>query len=165
MNKNPCSQDYRGKSALSEPETQAVSDVLMQNRGRVLMYVTLHSYSQMILTPFGTTTTNPDNYPAMVQVAQAGLTSLAKARRSEHYGYARNWSLGSARNLLYTAPGTSADFAYSKAGVRYSYTFELPDTGYYQFLIPKSHIPRVGADIANMLYAMSQEIIALTNKS
>ena len=48
-----CSEEYRGQRAFSEPETAALRKFLLARRGSVLMYLTFHSYGQMILYPWG----------------------------------------------------------------------------------------------------------------
>lgn len=44
------------------------------------------------------------------------------------------------------ASGTASDWAFESAGVKYSYTFELPDTGEYGFLLPAERIKPVGEE-------------------
>ena len=48
-----CREEYRGQRAFSEPETAALRKFLLARRGSVLMYLTFHSYGQMILYPWG----------------------------------------------------------------------------------------------------------------
>merc|ERR1712051_1167801 len=50
-----CSEIYRGPRAFSEPETLAVKNFIL-NRSRVggwELYLTFHSYGQMVLYPWG----------------------------------------------------------------------------------------------------------------
>ncbi|CAG7670970.1 unnamed protein product, partial [Allacma fusca] len=50
---NPCSETYSGPGVFSEPETQAIRDFITKINNELVAYITLHSYSQFILIPFG----------------------------------------------------------------------------------------------------------------
>ena len=49
---DPCSQTYAGPSALSEPESNAVRNLIMDNRKRMKAYITLHAYGNWWLYPW-----------------------------------------------------------------------------------------------------------------
>lgn len=53
MKDDPCANTYHGPSAFSEPESNATAQFITQNRNRIRAYITLHSYSQLMLTPYG----------------------------------------------------------------------------------------------------------------
>ncbi|CAG7832625.1 unnamed protein product, partial [Allacma fusca] len=48
-----CSETYSGPGVFSEPETQAILDFITKINEELASYITLHSYSQFILIPFG----------------------------------------------------------------------------------------------------------------
>ena len=50
--------------------------------------------------------------------------------------------------------GGSDDWAKGGAGIKYSYTVELPDTGYYGFLLPSHRIEGVGKETHAGVVAM-----------
>ena len=50
---DPCSTNYAGSGAASEPETQAVQDEAIRLAPRLLAFVTLHSAAEMWLHPWG----------------------------------------------------------------------------------------------------------------
>lgn len=50
-----CSDTYKGASAFSEPETQALRDLMHSLTGRAKFYLTLHSYGNYLLYPWGYT--------------------------------------------------------------------------------------------------------------
>merc|ERR1711911_567219 len=56
-----CSQTYHGPEAFSEVEARNVRDFLLAHKDQVKYFQTLHSYSQLILFPWGYT---EDNAPA-----------------------------------------------------------------------------------------------------
>ena len=50
-----CSQTYFGPEAFSEVEARNVRDFVMAHKGEIKFYQTLHSYSQLVLMPWGYT--------------------------------------------------------------------------------------------------------------
>lgn len=52
---NPCSETFRGKKAFSEPETIALRDLMHSISAQCKFYLTLHSYGQYMLYPWGYT--------------------------------------------------------------------------------------------------------------
>ncbi|EJW79307.1 hypothetical protein WUBG_09783, partial [Wuchereria bancrofti] len=63
---DPCAEIYQGKAPFSEPETRAVRDAIMSNRyrGRIDAFITLHTYSQLWIHPYGH---RKDTYPGDIQ--------------------------------------------------------------------------------------------------
>ncbi len=126
---NPCSQTFRGASALSEPETSAVqaemAALFPDQRAPELtatvpltasgIFVTLHSYGDEVLFPWGFTADPAPN--------QAGLQTLG--RKFGFYNYYRVCQ-APVNNCLYGTSGTTDDWAYGELGVA-AYTFELGD--------------------------------------
>jgi len=66
--------------------------------------------------------------------------------------------VGSAAKVLYPAAGGSDDWAFGGAGIPYSYTIELPDTGSYGFILPASRIEGVGKETMNAVKAMLMDL-------
>merc|ERR1712080_43222 len=56
-----CSDTYHGPAAFSEPENQHVRDFLAARKGSVVLYNSVHSYSQLILLPWGYTSSPPSS--------------------------------------------------------------------------------------------------------
>lgn len=50
-----CSDTFKGTTAFSEPETQVLRDLMRSLTGRAKMYLTLHSYGNYLLYPWGYT--------------------------------------------------------------------------------------------------------------
>uniref|UniRef100_A0A8W8KIA1 Peptidase M14 domain-containing protein n=1 Tax=Magallana gigas TaxID=29159 RepID=A0A8W8KIA1_MAGGI len=65
--------------------------------------------------------------------AKVGTAALAQL-------YGTNYVVGSSTNVLYSAAGGSDDWAKGGAGVKYSYTIELRDTGAHGFVLPTNQI-------------------------
>ena len=66
---NPCSDSYMGKSAFSEIENQNVRDFLLKHKDTIKYYVNLHSYSQLVLLPWGYTEEPMPVYDRYLEVA------------------------------------------------------------------------------------------------
>ncbi|WP_232822613.1 M14 family zinc carboxypeptidase [Glycomyces dulcitolivorans] len=128
---NPCSETFQGSSAASEPETQAVEDWLRalhpDQRGEAEddpapddardVFITLHSYGEYIIVPWG--------YTSNVAPNDAALRALGAAM-SDSNGY----FVGTNDDTVgYSTSGTTDDMVYGELGVA-SFTFEVgPDFG------------------------------------
>lgn len=144
---DPCDETFYGPHAFSEPETDAIQKFIMARQGTWDLYLTFHSYGQYILYPWGyarrDTLDKKDLHNLGVKGAQA-VRSLS----------GRKYSVGSAAKMLYPAAGGSDDWAKGSAGIKYSYTIELPDTGRYGFILPASKAKGVGQEAVALAKAM-----------
>jgi len=113
---NPASEVYRGVAAFSEPETQAVRDLFWQRHFRAM--ISFHSFSQVILYPWGYTD-NPTDQDGLL----AGIAAAMSQRMRQVNG--RVYDFGRAGGSLYLTNGDTADWSYGTAGIP-SYTIELP---------------------------------------
>jgi hypothetical protein len=121
----PCDEMYPGPEAVSEPETAAIQGLLDRifpdTKGELGdpawpsttgVFVTLHSYGNDILAPWGYTgTAAPD---------QAALVALGN-KMSAFTGYPVATGDG---GIGYFTPGSASDWLYGTRGVP-SYTFEI----------------------------------------
>ncbi|XP_051982311.1 carboxypeptidase O [Xyrauchen texanus] len=132
ISRNCCSEVYNGHTALSEPEAQAVTDFLGKHQNNILCYLTIHSYGQLILVPYGHPNISAPNYNELMEVGLAA----AKAIKAVH---GKDYKVGSSPDVLYPNSGSSRDFA-RLIGIPYSFTFELRDNGTYGFTLPEDQI-------------------------
>lgn len=65
--RDPCSDIYSGTGGASEPETQAIVNFLQKEGNFIDAYLTIHSYGQMWLYPWGYTSALPDDYQDLVR--------------------------------------------------------------------------------------------------
>ncbi|XP_032062894.1 carboxypeptidase A1-like [Aythya fuligula] len=128
---NPCSETYRGPYADSEPEVQAIVN-FVKNHGNIKAFISIHSYSQLLLYPYGYTTTPVPDAEELHQVAEEAVAALSSL-------YGTKYTYGSIIRTIYQASGGTIDWTYNQ-GIKYSFTFELRDTGRYGFLLPASQI-------------------------
>ena len=112
---NPCSSTFRGDSAFSEPETQAVRDFILAHEfSNVLHY---HSYSNVLIHSWGDGTL-PDE-PDLTTIREIGW------EMSKYNGY----QVGTGYETIgYGVNGDAVDWTYGDAGL-ISYT---PEVGSYQ---------------------------------
>ena len=65
-----CSDTYHGGSAFSAPETNALQGritALLDIGYEITAFISIHCYSQLLLTPYGHTSTRPSDYQEMVR--------------------------------------------------------------------------------------------------
>jgi len=62
------------------------------------MYLTLHSYSQMWLVPWGHTRSKPSDYSDLINVARKAINAITKI-------HGTNYQLGPAAELMYPTSG------------------------------------------------------------
>ncbi|XP_026480609.1 carboxypeptidase B-like [Ctenocephalides felis] len=128
---SPCSDTFAGNRPFSEPETSALRDLLL--RSNVKLYLTIHTYGQYFLYPWGYTSALPDNWK--------DLDALGRQAASAIQGViGTRYTVGSSTNVLYAAAGGSDDYALAVGKAPYSYTIELPGGGSGGFNPPPSSI-------------------------
>ena len=145
-----CDEVYRGPSAASEPETQAIQNYVRQRfpdqRGAGSdspapadasgIFLDLHSYGGLVLWPWGFTNQPPPNASA--------LQTLGR-KLGYFNGYTPEQSY-----LLYTTDGTTDDFAYGELGLA-AYTIEMGNTFFQDCATFESSI--VPRNLPALLYA------------
>ncbi|XP_078137231.1 carboxypeptidase B [Sander vitreus] len=129
---NPCSDTFCGYSPESEIEVKNVADFIRRNKSVLKAYLTIHSYSQLLLFPYSYTFELAAHHSELLKVAEGASAALRSL-------YDTTYTSGPGAATIYPAAGGSDDWAYD-LGVKYSYTFELRDTGRYGFLLPESQI-------------------------
>ncbi len=127
----PCSVTYRGSSAGSEPEVQAIESylrsVFADQRGPNIndaapldtngIFISLHSYGNLVIYSWDHTGTDAPNMPEL-------------RRLGRKFGYFNRYSVCNTSNCLYAVDGSTTDFAYGEFGVA-TYTFEV-GTSFFQ---------------------------------
>lgn len=128
---NPCSETYRGPRAHSESEVKSIVD-FVKSHTQIKAFVSIHAYSQMLLYPYGYTRTPVKDEAELHSLAKKAITDLASL-------YGTSYRYGSIIETIYQASGGTIDWTYDQ-GIKYSYTFELRDTGRYGFILPANQI-------------------------
>lgn len=136
---DPCSQTYRGPGAASEPEVWALQDLVTalipDQRGPNLtdpapedtkgLLITNHSYSELVLWPWGFTTTQAPN--------RVGLEAIG-----DKFATYNGYTSCQPSLCLYNVNGSTDDWSYGELGIP-SYTFEVGT----QFMPPYSEVDQV----------------------
>ncbi|XP_078409970.1 carboxypeptidase A1-like [Cetorhinus maximus] len=128
---NPCMETYRGPHPNSEPEVAAIVNFVRRHRN-IKSFITIHSYSQLLMFPFGYKCVHPANYQELEALAKSAVSSLTSL-------YGTRYKIGSICDAIYQASGGSIDWTYNE-GIKYSFAFELRDTGRYGFMLPSRQI-------------------------
>lgn len=127
----PWSDTYRGSAPFSEPETYWLSRWMLSLPTQ-RAHIDVHSYSQLILWPWGYTT---DFAPFHTVFNRVGLAMQA-AIESVHGQF---YTAGPIATTIYVASGGMTDWVFGVRGAL-SFTYELRDTGQYGFLLPPEQI-------------------------
>lgn len=127
----PTSDTYRGTAAFSEPCTQALRDFITARPNTVLSF-DLHSYAQVILEPWGWTTSLPPDARTFTQITAAMQSAIGASSGGYFYG-------GETYRALYPISGGSHDWILGATGA-VAYGIELRDRGNYGFVIPPAEI-------------------------
>ncbi|KXN64594.1 peptidase M14, carboxypeptidase A, partial [Conidiobolus coronatus NRRL 28638] len=135
---DPNSETYRGKSAGSELETQAITKYYSA-QGPIAGGIDWHSYSELVLRPWGDTK-NEAPHEAQHKKLGDGIRDKIKLNRGKVYTSQKSVS-------LYPTSGTASDWFYGDKG-SYGFTIELsPDENAKNgFVLPPSEIVPVGKD-------------------
>lgn len=121
---DPSSDVYHGASAFSEPETQTLRDLAFSYGSDLVAHIDYHSYSQLILWPFGyaegVQTPEPDR--TFFDTLATDLSGLILSESGVFYDPIQSWE-------LYAAAGASCDWFYGALDAK-SICIELrPDSG------------------------------------
>ncbi|XP_063067992.1 carboxypeptidase O-like [Engraulis encrasicolus] len=128
------SEVYPGPNATSEAETRAVVDYVQARSKDIICFLTMHSYSQLILFPYGNINIKAQNHDELTEIANAAATAI----RAVH---GMDYEVGTQAKVVYPTSGTSMDWAHLM-GIPYCFTFELrpdPDSEHH-FLLPENEI-------------------------
>nr|XP_046251452.1 carboxypeptidase A4 [Scatophagus argus] len=129
--KYPCSDAFHGPSPHSEIEVKNVVN-LIRSHGNFKSFISVHAYSQLLMYPYGYSCGKVPDQPELDSVGRAAVQKLTSL-------YGTRYKVGSICNIIYQASGGSIDWAYD-LGIKYSYAFELRDTGRYGFILPSNQI-------------------------
>ena len=109
---SPCGQTYRGTSPESESETQAITNLVENHDFKLAL--NYHSYSDLLIYPFGYTYNNPMEQEDLDIFIEYGEQMV------QYNGYA----LGTGPDLLYPVNGEACDYMYGEHGI-FAYTPEI----------------------------------------
>ncbi|MEM3646897.1 MAG: M14 family zinc carboxypeptidase [Thermofilum sp.] len=127
---NPGDETYRGPWPASEPEVQAIQDLMVSRS--FLTGVSLHTYSNLVLYPWGYTYDHAPDYNLLNSMA----SDMTNGYFWNNQYYSGNGYTPEQSSQLYPTNGDLDDWAYGFLGIPF-FTFEMtPDSFYY----PASYI-------------------------
>ena len=100
---NVCAGSFAGVHPFSEPESQALANFILKRKKDIAMYISLHSYSQMWLLPWGYTEKRPEDFSELFSLAKIGARSLQRVHNTTYL-------IGTIPDLLYVASGDTTLF-------------------------------------------------------
>ncbi|MBL8745362.1 MAG: hypothetical protein JNK58_03290, partial [Phycisphaerae bacterium] len=113
-------------------------------------HIDLHTYSQLVLGPWGYTTTAPPRAAELNPLTSAMLSAIEAVNGTD-------WTGGPASTTLYIASGTAPDWAFGTRGAL-SWTFELRDTGAFGFTLPPEQIVPAATEAWAGIVVLAQHI-------
>jgi|CXWL01.1.fsa_nt_gi carboxypeptidase T len=116
---NPNNDTYRGPSAFSEPETQAVK-AFVESHKNLKILLSYHTFSELILYPWGRTNDPLDDKPAHDAYIAMG------AEMGKMTGYKPQQA-----SSLYIVSGDTCDWAWGQHKI-FCFTFELTPTSMWE---------------------------------
>lgn len=131
----PSNETYRGTAPFSEPETQVLRDFINAHPN-IRAYMDYHSYSQLILWPYGyANVLAPEPDRSKFDFVGGRMQELIQGVHGRAYVPGPIWS------TIYPANGGSADWVYGSAG-RYGFSIELrgPESDPNGFQLPAAEI-------------------------
>jgi len=147
-----CSEIYKGPEPWSEPETKAMRDFILGSTNvNWQLYIALHSYAQMILTPWGYTYDLPEDYAELKSLGLEAAEALTAVHGTQY-------DVGSVTEILSPGAGGSDDWAKGLGGFKYSYTIEVRDTGRYGFILPANQIIPTAEETWEAVQVMARHI-------
>ncbi len=125
------SEIYRGEAPFSEPETQILRDLAI-TYGNIRYHMDIHSYSQMVLQPWGYTYDLPPDHDVIDMVGQDMVDAIFDT-------HGQTYVHGPIITTIYRVSGDISDWFYGERGI-FSFSYELRDKGQYGFLLPADQI-------------------------
>ncbi|KAG9247561.1 hypothetical protein BJ878DRAFT_165977 [Calycina marina] len=147
-----CSETYRGVSQGNTPENKGVLaqiDALAADKG-VQLYIDVHSYSQLLMTPYGYSCSATTSNNSVLQSLARGAVAAIQAV------YGTVFTYGPICSTIYQVAGGSIDYVQDVTKAKHVFTVELRDTGTYGFVLPASQILPSGVE----MYAGLRSLLA-----
>ncbi len=133
----PSNDLYRGPAPFSEPESLALAGFIQAIPG-LRAHIDFHSYSQLVLGPWGWTEAAAPDGPELNALGAAMADAI-------YHVHGETYVAGPISTTLYLADGSVVDWVYGDQGV-FSWTIELRDEGQFGFVLPPEQIIPTGEE-------------------
>ncbi|XP_012064576.1 PREDICTED: zinc carboxypeptidase-like [Atta cephalotes] len=150
----PCTETYPGPAPFSDLETKSLSKYIESICDQFDIYLSFHSYSQLLMFPYSYTVEHVDNYNDLNDIGLKAKIALAKR-------YGTNYTVGDIAETIYEAYGSSLDWVKFTCGTSILFAYELRDQGEYGFLLPSKEIIPTGEETLDSILVMLKEATVL----
>lgn len=138
---NKCQYDFCGSSAFSEPEARAIKIFLDDhaNEYRIQTYLSLHSFSQLYMFPYGHISDRVRNYEDLKAIGEKAVEAIKLT-------HGKVYVTGSSIETIYPNSGSSMDYVYANYDIPITFTIELrgPKDTPNLFILPANEITPTG---------------------
>lgn len=149
----PCSDTFAGPSAFSEIETKSLADFIKTLKGKIQLYISFHSYSQLLLYPYGHTQKLPANINDYRKIFDVAIKAIGNRYGTKYVG-------GNIYDAIYPASGASIDWAFGTQDVKLAFCYELrpgKNSVLTGFNLPKEQIIPTSQETLDSITAMISE--------
>lgn len=136
---------------MSEPESKSLANTLSKHKDMIKLYISIHSYGNVILYPWGYTKTSIEDHEQLQRCGEAAQAAMQSFKN-------RRYRVGSSANTLYVASGSSMDYARGDLKIKFSFTIELERYGKSGFMAPPSKIIEMGQEVCCGIDAMVRHV-------
>ncbi|KAJ8919788.1 hypothetical protein NQ315_006317 [Exocentrus adspersus] len=150
---SPCTETFRGPQPFSEPCCRIMSEFITSIGEQLVAYISFHSFSQLLLIPYGYTPEHLENYEQIYQIGLKSAEALAQR-------YGTQYRVGTVYETIYQASGSSADWVKGVFKTPIVYGYELRDQGQYGFLLPPDQIVPTAEETFDSLITIFREYYA-----
>ncbi|KAJ9590885.1 hypothetical protein L9F63_016090, partial [Diploptera punctata] len=91
----PCEETYPGPNAFSEPETKNLAEFVKSKAKNIQVYLDFHSYSQLLMFPYGYTPDHAPNYDQLLRIGKKAAAALESV-------YGTQYEVGDIAEVIYT---------------------------------------------------------------
>lgn len=152
--KYPCQEVFKGKMPFSEPETQAIRNVLTRVKTQAILYISIHTYGNSILFPNGWTVEQHARHNQLLQIGTAGANAALSL-------YGSKFVVDQSGSGLYVAAGGSDDWAIETLNIPFCYTFEIGAEN-LGFQVPENKLKQTVEEGWIAIRAMTLEALSLS---
>lgn len=150
--------DFCGSEPFSEPEARAIKIFLdnYANEYRIKTYLSLHSFSQLYMFPYGHIPNHVKNYDDLTKIGQKAVLAIKNTHGSVYV-------TGSSYETIYPNSGSSMDYVYGHYDIPITFTIELrgPKETPNLFILPANEITPTAEEIMSSFVAAFAEARSL----
>lgn len=149
---DPCSAVYAGAAPFSEKEMRTYAEFLFGLSGKVQVFIAFHSFSQMILFPYGHTSEHAPNNDDLLGIGW-------KAAQALQQRYGTKYVVGSIHDTIHAVSGSSVDYAFGVLNISVAFSYELRPPAWvsHGFELPAEQILPTCEETLDSLVAMLEE--------